>query len=66
VTSWNDIADECERLAREGLGWEDILVRLRHLGVTRFDARTAVFGKAAARRMEERNLGGHVPWRAKA
>jgi hypothetical protein len=63
--SWDDIAEECERLARQGLGFEDILVRLRHLGVTRFQARWVVFGKAAARRMEDRDLGGDVPWRVR-
>lgn len=55
--------DMADALARQGLGHEDILVQLRHRGLTRFEARAAVFGKLAARRMEDRDMNRQVAWR---
>ena len=46
-----DLDPEARRLAREGLGWEDIRI---HLGVSERDARAIVFGKAAAAAWERR------------
>lgn len=42
---------EARRLAREGLGWEDVRFIL---GVSERDARAIVFGKDAVRRMQAR------------
>ena len=57
------INHEARLLARRGWGWEDIRAFLRDDGCTRLIARVAVFGKLQARRMEERDTAGQVPWR---
>lgn len=54
---------EARELAAKGLGWEDIRARLP---VSTFEARAAVFGKLAARRMEDRDLSRQVSWRLRS
>lgn len=51
MTHYNDIDREARRLRDEGYGWEDILVRLKHLGVTKSHAREVVFRKQLAARL---------------
>lgn len=54
---------EAGKMAADGLGWEDIRARLP---VSTFEARAAVFGKLAARRMEDRDLNRQVAWRLRS
>ena len=50
------LIEAARQLAMEGLGWEDIQHKLRDRGISRFQARCAVFGNGAARRMEIRDV----------
>lgn len=58
MTSRNDIEAEARRLANKGLGWEDILVRLKHLGVTKSYARSIVFNLHQAQRLRRLKEAG--------
>jgi hypothetical protein len=49
-----DPFNEAEAMARLGYGADDIHVALKSKGLTKYEARLAVFGKAAAMRMEAR------------
>lgn len=46
--------DQAVQMAKSGAGWEDIWVRLRKDGLSRREARIAVFGKLIAGKMEQR------------
>lgn len=48
---------KAREIAATGLGWEDVWARLRDKGLTRYEAKVAVFGKRTASRMEGREHG---------
>ena len=52
----SSLTEEARKLAMEGLGWQDLQHKLRDRGISRFQARCAVFGHGAARRMEIRDV----------
>ena len=47
---------DARRMAREGLGWEDLLARLKHRGATKSYCRMIVFANVSSVRAIRRHM----------